>query len=206
MFLTHIRTLVYESLREVFDAEYPVEQFRNIHISREYPLRRDHYPAIWTDFDPQGSVRNMGIGHVEWLQGDSQFGSFYRWAYRGTTTFTVVSLSSLERDRMVDELIKVLAHGRESPQRKEFRSMIEDNTYIATQMNWDDIQMRGAAVSPGTPWGTDDMVYEWTLALETQGEFLSDGNISTVIPISEVRITEYTAGQDPAPDDDEGWV
>lgn len=207
MYLAEINTLLVKALREAFDhPDYPVEKLHGTKVSLDYPIAREEYPAVWVEFTPQGSVRNIGIGHREYITNDDDsITEVQRWTFRGTANFTVVALDSLERMDIADELIKIFAFGLEDSARKMFRGRIETNGLIATQMDWDEVDQRGFVVTQGTPWGTNDVVYEGTLAMEVQGEFLSDGKTDALIRVDEFRIIPRPEGQ-PDTTTPEGWV
>jgi hypothetical protein len=70
-----------------------------------------------------------------------------------------------------------------------FRQYVEDNDYIDMQMDFDNIATRGMAEAQGTPWGTNDFLYEATLAIETVGEFLSDEFFTSLVPLAQINNT-----------------
>src|SRR5215471_1823937 len=151
MFLTFLKTTLTEAIRLTFDGEYVEPDFRNIHASVEYPVEQQHYPGIWVDFEAQGQLENVGIDHREYASnedGDGTSRRISRWRFQGFATFTVVALSSLERDRLFDELVRVMAFGSEQSQTRQFRSYIEDNEFIAMNFDFDQIAISGTAAVP----------------------------------------------------------
>lgn len=213
MYLAEVLTLLTTAMTDTFDADYPVEQFAGLHVSIEYPVDQQNYPGIWVDFEPSGELQIVGIDHREYADlGAEGTRRYTRWKFEGWATFTIATLSSLERARLMDEVIKVIAFGPESPARGEFRATLENNDFIAINADWDQIAQRGFGVSTPTPWGTDEIIYEATLAIEVIGEFTSDGTTFTLVPISAIDIYEYAEGEPdplpptpPATDAEEGW-
>lgn len=207
MFLAPLKTLLVEAAKVTFDADYPEADFRNLLVSIEYPDREEAYPSFWVDFDPTGELEIVGVDHHEFTDPSAQGNvrRFTRWRFQGYATYTVVAFTSLERDRLVDEFIRVVAFGRESAQTSEFRSTIENNEFIAANFDFDQVAIRGMTATPGTPWGTNEVIYEATLAMECVGEFVSDGTSQTLAPLSRVEVTAYADDQ-PDPTDPEGWV
>lgn len=200
MYLVPLKTLIVEAVSEQFDQDYPEADFRSIHVSIEYPVQEQEVPSVWVDYDDTAPLQIAGIHHREFTepgpQGERR--RFTRWKFAGTISITVVALSSLERDRLYDELIRVVAFDSTTDQVGEFRAYIENNDLIACNINFDTIAVRGNAAAPGTPWGTDEMMYERSIQLDILGEFTSEGASQTLVPLSEIRVYER---EDPLPDD-----
>ena len=198
MFLAETLTTVAEGLKRTFTNDYPVSDFRDLYISPEYPAAEAEYPAIWIGFEPSGAVVRAGIDHREHLEHVTDdvttFGEITRWRFEGMVQYTILSLSSLARARLVDEVIKVVGFGPLAEGRAPFRSFLEDNPLIALQMNYDSIEFRGQAETPGTPWGTDDVLYEVTLSSRVIGEFVSSES-GIMVPLREVRVYATLEGE-----------
>lgn len=211
MFLTPLKTLLVTAMAQTFDSEYPNVDFRSTGVSIEYPVKQEDYPSIWADFDIAGELEVAGVDHREYVveDGDGDTRRFRRWKYQGSALYTIMALSSFERDRLFDEVLRVLAFGDESLYTQQFRSYIEDNELIALNLNFDQVGVMGKAEAPGTPWGTDDLVYQVTVSIEGIGEFVSDGSTGLLVPISGIRVYEYATGEpDPTdvPGDPGGWL
>jgi len=206
MYLTKLKTMLTTALRDTFDLGFPEEDFRNIKIGIEFPIEPQDYPGIWVNYTPAGPVRVAGVGHIEYDVNEAGSASrpFTRWFYSGEASFTIVALTSLERDRLHDELIRVLAFGRENPATSDFRKRIESNEFIACGFDWDAISIRGMSETVGTPWQTDDLIYEVELAMECFGEFISDSQDASLVPLSEVRVTPYPDTDPEPPEDGDG--
>lgn len=194
MYLTRLKTLLVDAVQQTFDASYPIPEFRGIHASIEFPIKKADYPAVWVDYNPQGPYTIAGIGHIEYDsdEGETVARGFTRWKFQGEASFTLVAMTSFERDRLHDEFVRVLAFGRENPGTSDFRDLIEDNEWLGVNFDWDEISVRGMTQTVGTPWQTDDIVYEVEIAMECIGDFVSDSQNKTLIPLSEVRVHDYT--------------
>jgi hypothetical protein len=207
MFLAEVLTVLNEGMKRTFDQDYPVEDFRDLHVSIEYPIAEGDYPAVWVGFETQGSLSAVGIGHVTEIveiQTDDgpRFGEVSLWRFEGSAIFTILSTTSLNRARLMDEVVRTIAFGEREQGRGAFRSYLIDQNLVRIQMNYDTIDIRGLAETPGTPWGTDDLVYEVTLATDVIGEFASTPT-GSLVALSEIRIIDYPEGTpDPSP---EGW-
>jgi hypothetical protein len=207
MYLVPLKTLLTEALKRTFDSEYVNADFRDLHASIEFPMEPQHYPGIWVDYNPVGNLQIAGIDHIEYAEPSPGGLSrrYTRWKFQGEASFTLVALSSLERDRLHDELVRVMAFGSEQDQTSEFRSYIEDNEFLAVNFDFDEISARSFASSLGTPWQTDDMIYEAEIAMECFGEFVSDGQTQTLVPLSAVQVIPRVLGEADTTDPG-GWI
>lgn len=204
MFLTAAKTLFIEATKRTFDADYPDKDLRTAHVSMEYPTLEAHYPGIWVDFTPTVDLQVAGIGHREFTDPGPSGGvrEVTRWRFAGILSLTVAALTSLQRDRMCDELVKVMAFGQQHAARAEFRNYIENNDLIAMQMQWDKFSLTGKSEAPGTPWGTDDIIYEITITVDCQGEIVSDASDFTLVPLSAVVMAPRPDEAPPPPPGD----
>jgi hypothetical protein len=194
IFIVPLKTLLTEVTRATFDADYIEVDFRDLWVSMEYPHEKASYPGIWVDFTPTAKLQIAGIDHREYIL-DAVSGRYRRvtrWRYGGVLQFTIVALTSLERDRLLDELVRVMSFGLEQPSTAVFRSSIENNDLIACQVQWDQYDLGGKAETPGTPWGSDEIVYEQTVSVDCQGDFVArtDSPAFTMVPLREIVVFE----------------
>jgi hypothetical protein len=175
-------------MRSTFSVDYPVDEFRSLHISPEFPILRADYPAVWVDFEPTGPLQPSGVDSTLYTGRtvNGNVSGYKIWRFEGNATYTVMALSSLERDRLADEIIRTIAFGGIDPTRSTFRRVIESNPWIATNINFDQIQQRGKQANAGTPWGTDEEFYEMTLSVQCIGEFASDPSTADIVILREI--------------------
>lgn len=203
MYMTQLKTLLVQAARRTFDGDYFQSDFRGLHIDIEFPMTEQAYPGLWVDFTPTQKLHVIGIGHVEYEDiGVGHVRPYSRWAFQGNASYTITALSSLERDRLVDEMVRILAFGEENDSTSEFRQYIEDNPLLSINIDFDTIDIGGVASTPGTPWSTDDVVYETTVSVEVVGEFVSDSANGDLIRLTDIIVTPYT---DPPGDPDQTW-
>lgn len=201
-YLRRLKTGLVKALKETFDGNYPEAKLQNLHVSIEYPVKPQEYPSIWVDFE-ESSVRNAGIDHYET---DEDGNRVLRWRYEGHVSYTVAALSSLERDRISDELTKVLAFSRSAEHLSAFREFVEGNDLIAMNFDFDEIEVHGNAATPGTPWETDEIIYERTLVMELLGEFTTDVDTGNLVPLSKIVIDARQDGStEEDPDNPMHW-
>lgn len=207
MYLTHVKTLLIESMRFTFDSAYPEADFQDLQFSVEFPVKAQQYPSVWVNFDPIGPLRPVGIGHFEDVQDGGVITRVSRWSFAGNCSFTPVALSSTERDRMFDQLVSVIAFGEGHPTRGRFRDQVESDPLIGLAVNFDQVEQRGFSASPGTPWGTDDMMYEATLTIQCMGEFITPEDAEReLMPISSIEIISWVEDLESDPTTGGGWI
>jgi hypothetical protein len=189
MFLVQLKTAITVALRQVFGPEYPVADFANLPITIEFPYQEQQYPGVWVTWDPVGTISRAGIDNLFYgppdLTTDDNPNILFRYRFSGYSMYTIGALSSMQRDRLYDELVRVFLMSAD-PNVESFRQYVEDNPYIYTNMDFDTVSTRGMAENAGTPWGTNDFIYEATLAVETVGEFISDEYFTSLVPLATI--------------------
>lgn len=190
MYITAVKALGIEALQTVFDEQYPVAEFRGLHSSLEYPLKSVDLPEVWVRYTDSAPLRRSGVSHIEDidLSTNTRVNPYTRWRFQGSWEFVVVALSSLERDRVYDELISVVAFAQVDSLRGRFRAYVEGNNLLDVTLNTDEIETNGEDAQPGTPWGTDEVVYERTLAIDMVGDFASDPQTGILVPLSQINV------------------
>lgn len=208
MYLTKTKALAVKAVKETLDASYVEPDFRSVQVSLEYPDKSQSIPCIWVNFDPIGPLRPVGVGYSEnvVLAGGPEMTQVTRWSYAGNITYTIVAMSSLERDRLFDEMVAVLGLGQFDSARSTFRTLMENDPLIAIQVNYDEVEQRGFSAAPGTPWGTADFMYECTLSVQATGEFVSAVGTNELLPISSIQVIPWAVPLETDPMPDGTWI
>lgn len=192
MYVSPLKTIIVEALRKTFDDHYPNEYFQNVNVELDYPVENQGYPAIFVAYEDTAPLKRAGISYVERkdLSGNN-VAPFARWRFEGTISITVVSIATaLERDELYDEVVGVVAFGREDPNLiGRFHTYIDSNDLIAAILQTDMMTPRGSSAAPGTPWGTDAMMFERTLDFQIIGEFIPDIPNHQIVNLSKIIIT-----------------
>lgn len=188
-FLRTVKTTAVQAIQQSFVAQYPAPDTeggrRSVHVSVEYPVEEVDYPAVWVDYEGS-ELRTVGIAYTET---DDQGNAYARWRFAGHITFTVVALSSNERDMLYDQLIAMTAFAAQSSFTSVFRQVVEAAPLLASVWSFDTVEDRPPAAAPGTPWGTMDVIYERGFALQVLGEFVSDPNTYDLVTLEEIQVT-----------------
>jgi hypothetical protein len=70
-------------------------------VDLEYPAKPVHYPGIWVQFSPTGSIKRAGIDHeVEVLEPDDTWSLAQEFEVRGRVTLSIVALKNKDRDHL----------------------------------------------------------------------------------------------------------
>lgn len=174
-YLRTIKTTAVQAVQQSFTSRYPEPDAdggtaRQPFVSIEYPVEEANYPAVWVDFET-AELRNVGIAYT---QVDAHNNAYARWRFTGHAVFTIVALSSNERDMIYDQMISMTAFAAQSSFPSTFRQVVEAAPLVASVWSYDTIEERANAAAPGTPWGSMEVIYERGFALQVYGEFVTD--------------------------------
>ncbi len=221
MYLVRVKAAIVDALQAVYDSASVPEELRGMRVSLDYPMAKQHYPSIWVNYDDTDSLRIVGIDYREYVwdhpspdnpalpdpawdpaDGPNEQHVVTRWSFAGEVTLTFVAInSSMERDRIYDEFVRVFAFSRVEEAQTDFRSIIETNDFVGMFINWDELRPHGDGAAPGTPWGTEDeVIYEKSVGFELQGEFISDPSTNELLRLSSIQVTGFR--ESPEIDDD----
>ena len=180
-------------------------------IDMEYPIEKESYPGIWVQFS-FNEITQAGIGHellirevVAEATGNTpevvNWEPIREFQFKGRVTLTIVALTSLERDRLADSVITMLAFSRPpetvinnaNEDTKQFRQLItslSENPYVSISINHDQIVPGGQAMTTGVPW--DEETDSFDILGQTNIVFKHDGTYSLRnIVETPVMVTRY---------------
>lgn len=172
----------------------------DVTIDMEYPIQKESYPGVWVQFSFNEIVQ-AGIGHEPLIRtvvspATNTVPEVVNWEpirevqFKGRVTLTIVALTSLERDRIADAVITMLAFSRPpesvitkaNEDTKQFRQLIGSlaaNPYVCITINHDQIMPGGQAMTTGVPWDEEIPGYEDTYSFDIIGQtnivFRNDG-------------------------------
>ena len=141
---------------------------KEVHVDLEYPAEAPQYPGIWVQFSLD-TLKIAGIGH----QKRTANSTIQEWMYAGKVTLTVVALTSLERDRIADQLITMFAFSREGGNSPLY-SYFNDFPYVSLTINSDELIAGGQTTTIGVPWKEDQIGYEDNYSFNLIGQFQSE--------------------------------
>lgn len=197
---------VTNALRKTFDADYPDQMFRVVYTGPNFQMKRASYPAVYVAYG-ETSIQNIGLGHrVAGFDAQGQDRLFKQAIAAGTIQFTVMALTPLERDTLMDDLMDVFMFGKEQPAKSAFWTEIFGEDFIWLTLNVENI-IPGGVSTMVVPWQTEnDILFTGSYALTSSCEFFSDANTSDFVPINKIKGLPYrpdqqvpTGAVDPAP-------
>lgn len=198
MYLVTLKTALTMAMRKTFESYLEEDFFQNVNVSTEYPVEEESFPCVWVNFTPTDDVQMIGINNREYLgelppsaaTSDATHAGYTRGYVEGEVSFTIGALSSLERDRLYDQVIRVGLFSDEDDSVNVFRQQIEQSPYANIGMVFDKWRTSGENAAPGTPWGTDEMIYEITLSTQLNCEFFVQPTTGDLILLSEINVEE----------------
>lgn len=172
----------------------------DVTVDMEYPIQKENYPGIWVQFSFSEIVQ-AGIGHEPLVRqvlapATENTPEVVNWEpvreiqFKGRVTLTIVALTSLERDRLADAVITMLAFSRPpnnvltnpTEDTRQFRQLIAslaENPHVSMTINHDAIIPGGQAMTTGVPWDEEIPGYEDTYSFDILGQanivFRNDG-------------------------------
>lgn len=215
MYLVMLKTALVDALQQAFTA-YPVLDLDGLNTGIEYPVKPEQFPYVWVNYSPTDDVQMIGINNREFLGSlppsagmtNATYAGYSRGFAQGQASYTIGALSSLERDRIYDQMLRIGMLGEDADGTSVFRTQIENNPYANIGMAFDKWHTTGENAAPGTPWGTDEMIYEITLSNDLQAEFYVEPTTGDLILLSEINLEEptvYFEPPTPAPVDQVTW-
>lgn len=199
MYLTHVNTVLVDGFRAALgpaSTNHPVLTGRDLWVGAEFPETEANYPGVWITYDPS-EQRRSGLGHTEHdAPGDRLYS---RWTFTGAVTVTVVSLLRQDRDALLDEVLRLLAFAHEHPDISDLRKALTTDPLINLRGSFETPRITGVSGGQGTPWGSDQMVFEGSIGFSVEGEFVSNLKVpQSLVPISGFDvIAEATEGHEP---------
>lgn len=189
-FLRLIKTTATDALSQALAWNYPEQDpaggTKAPYVSIDYPRSAGNYPGVWVDFEVS-MVQIAGLNYTETLPGGQVL---TRWRFQGYASFTIIALdNSNECDGLYDQVVALTAFAGQSSFPSAFRAAIEDNPLVATTWSFDTVEPRGQSAAPGTPWGSDEIIYERGLALKVIGEFVTNPLTTQLVDLREIIVT-----------------
>lgn len=186
------------AMSKVFNNSYPDPLLRSAYVGPAFPMTREQIPAIIILFQ-DNKVQNMGMGHI--LNGTSATtGAFVRvhqWRFEGQLQFEVTGYTSIDRTKIADQLVNLLAFGYDSSIFKPFWDEIWDEEFIAMTMLTDSLTHGFPSEIP-SPWGEEnELLYKSQVSCGVTGEFYSDSTTGGLVQISAVNLYPYRDSQNP---------
>jgi len=113
--------------------------------------------------------------------------------FEATCMLQVLALTSMERDRMWDNLVKLLLMGRKKSPTSNFYATVEGHDLIGVTIMEGSIRPIGDTIAPGTPWDPELLSYEAAVEFDMVGTFYADEYTEDLVPLTAAKAYEYIA-------------
>jgi hypothetical protein len=156
---------------------------QSVYVGIEYPNDPAQMPGAWVNFAIT-KLNRAGLGHEITVQDPdtSEWSFIQEWIFTGKITITIAALSSLERDRLADAIIAMIAFARapellltkpqaDTKQHRSLLTSLDENPYVGMTLNTDVINPGGPQIAMGTPWKEDILTYEDSYSIDVVGQF-----------------------------------
>jgi hypothetical protein len=175
-----VKTAIVFATRSAVTGTSLSSQDSAVNVSMEYPNTLEKYPAIWVQFS-LSTLQPSGMGMVQY---DPSTGDSLRhFSYTGRVSLAVVALSNIERDRLSDYLVNMLAFSRvsipnlvtEDGVQETFTDLYEyldKDPHLSMTVNTDSFRPMGQSTTFGTAWDPTALVYEDAYAFDVIGHFM----------------------------------
>ncbi len=179
--LESVKTAVMISLKEAVTGS-SLDLDTDISVDMEYPQEVAAFPAIWVQFSIT-KLQRAGLSHeVMTKSAEGNWEPVQEWIFEGRITITIAALTSLERDRISDRIISLLAFARPpmlvltdpTKDTKQYRSLLTslaENPYVSLTLNTDSMIPGGQTVTQA-PYDPENLlVYEDNYSMDMVGNF-----------------------------------
>lgn len=200
LIITPTKKLVIQALRATFTAMYPDSKLAAMNIDMEYPYKEEHYPGIWVRFSPS---KLQASGLYPKIHTPDEIYSV--WHFEGAVSFTIIALTSKERDLISDGIIEAYAFASQMPTASPFYTTIVASDLINMTLQSDILTPGGQSETIGTPWDDDKIAYEDRYSFEVVGQVRSRVQPSVVFTnLSEIQVAGTLTNVEGAPDNSTG--
>lgn len=222
MFITAAKTAIVEALRAVWfidetgnalnsdlrasDRPYP----RRITI--EYPEEPEDWPFILVQLRPT-IIQWTGIMPDEIVNAGDEENPAYKRIRQGrfeaSCMLEIIALSSEERDRMWDNVVKLLLLGRTRNPTDNFYSIVDTHDLVGMTIMEGSVRPVGDSISMGTPWDPEILTYEAAVEFDIAGIFYADEYNTDLVTLTEAVIYDYIPVEEAVPGENDNlgkWV
>lgn len=111
--------------------------------------------------------------------------------FEASCMLQVLALTSMERDRMWDNLIKLLMMGRKQSATNNFFSTLDTYDLVGITIMEGSVRAIGDTIGQGTPWDPELLTYEAAVEFDMVGTFFADEYTEDLVPLKTAEAYEY---------------
>jgi len=178
-------------------------------ITVEYPEESQDWPFIlvqvrpsvveWTGIMPDEVVDaanfSDSIDHSTTADSPAPDAPSYKLIRQGrfeaTCMLQIFALSSEERDRIWDNLVKLIMMGRKRSATNNFYTTLENHDLVGLTIMEGSVDAVGDTISMGTPWDPELVSYEAAVQFSMLGTFYADEYTEDLVPLKSAKVYEY---------------
>lgn len=187
---------VTNALRKTFDSDYPDLNFRVVYTGPNFQMEAAKYPAVYVSY-AETDIRNAGLGHrLEAIDDQGMNRLLLQAIAQGSIQFTVMALTPLERDSLMDAISDLLVFSRHGSSAKQtFWNEIHDEDFLWMTLASEYVHPGGVS-NLSAPWQSEnDILFTGSYACNVEAEFYSDFETSAFVPINKVNVFPYRPDQ-----------
>lgn len=180
-------------------------------ITVEYPEESQDWPFIlvqvrpsvieWTGISPDEIVDaanpnpeiDYSIDTDPAVPEAPEYKSIRQGRFEATCMLQVMALTSEERDRIWDNLVKLIMMGRKRTATNNFYTTLAHHDLVGLTVMEGSIDAVGDTISMGTPWDPELLSYEASVQFNMVGTFYADEYNEDLVPLREARAHEYVS-------------
>lgn len=209
-----------QAIDEYFQNVSTTSKLYDVKVSAEYPETRDAVPALWVSFSER-SLEPVGLSDVEQtvyytededgnktpIPLGTDIGAFVRWKFQLNCIVTIVALSSVDRDKCSDLFVEAVMLSSIEGE-SSLSQRLELNSQVIAHPLWKLMSPVGESMGQGTPWDSNQMIYESAYQVPVVGEIVTVPADVFSGQIVSVEVMPYLEGNEPqdAPGEEGGWV
>lgn len=182
-------------------------------ITLEYPEEAEEWPTILVQVRPT-VVEWMGIMPDEVIDAADESGRgrpdvdysttldnpppeapayklIRQGRFEASCMLQILATTSMERDRMWDNLIKLLMMGRKKASTNNFFTTMENHDLVGITIMEGSIQVVGDSIGQGTPWDPEILSYEAAVEFDIIGTFFADEFTEDLVPLKSAEVFDY---------------
>lgn len=182
-------------------------------ITLEYPIEAEDWPTVLVQVRPT-VVEWTGISPDEVIDASTEDGQpaidrsttadsavnpnpsyklIRQGRFEGSCMLQILALTSMERDRMWDNIVKLLMMGRKKSATNNFYTTLAGHDLIGLTVMEGSIRPVGDSIGPGTPWDPEQLTYEAAVEFDMVGTFYADEYTEDLVPLKSAEAFEYIA-------------
>lgn len=165
----------------------PVIKRLENNVSAEYPVDKVKYPSLWitTSFN-RLSWQDMNPYYVAELPGGAY--KYKIGELEASINVEILALSNEERDAITDAMANMILFGHVESDSNRFLKFLINEPYLNVTPILSELSVSPEAVTFGSPWNENQIVYTRSISFKTYGEFAQRLDNNALIDLREINL------------------